>query len=38
MKIWKPSYAKNLWKAILIFVVIAFLGGQIALYLVYGLQ
>jgi len=38
MKLWKPSYGKILWKGTLIFVVISFLVGQAAMYLLYGMQ
>lgn len=38
MQLWKPSYSKKLWKIILVFVVLSFLVGQIALYIIYGLQ
>jgi len=38
MKLFKRSYLKHAWKIILIIVVLSFIIGQFAFYLIAGLQ
>lgn len=38
MKLFKPSYLKKLWIAVIVIAALSFIIGQFAIYLFYGLK